>query len=103
MIPVDRLLVEAMTDLVYRGEAECLALAMEDPGSLVLLDDLAAREPVLVGKPSLFAGALRGERQIPNGAPAVEFRGWALLCGIRAGGIIGDGRVVRIEVPLDGR
>lgn len=44
MVPADRLLVEAMTGLIHRGEAECLALAMEHHGSLVLLDDLAARE-----------------------------------------------------------
>ncbi len=28
---------------LHRGEAECLALAMEHPGSLLILDDLSAR------------------------------------------------------------
>lgn len=29
--------------MVHAGEAECLALAMENPGSLLILDDLQAR------------------------------------------------------------
>lgn len=37
------LLVRGFQAIVHPGEAECLALAMEHPGSLLLLDDLAAR------------------------------------------------------------
>lgn len=37
------LLVRGFQSIVHPGEAECLALAMEHPGSLLLLDDLAAR------------------------------------------------------------
>lgn len=44
MAPADQLLVKGLASRVHRGEAECLALAMEHPGSLLLLDDLAARE-----------------------------------------------------------
>lgn len=40
----DRLLVKSLTTRLHAGEAECLALAMEHPGSLLLLDDLGARE-----------------------------------------------------------
>jgi len=41
--PADKLLVKGFSGSVHRGEAECLALAMENPESLLLLDDLAAR------------------------------------------------------------
>lgn len=41
--PANRLLVEGFRAVVHEGEAECLALAMENPDSLVLLDDLQAR------------------------------------------------------------
>jgi uncharacterized protein len=41
--PDDKLLVRGFRSLVHAGEAECLALAMENPGSLLLLDDLQAR------------------------------------------------------------
>ena len=44
LAPVDRPLVKGLTSRVHRGEAECLALALERPDSLLLLDDLAARE-----------------------------------------------------------
>lgn len=37
------LLVRGFQASVHPGEAECLALAMERPGSMLLLDDLAAR------------------------------------------------------------
>ena len=42
--PTDELLVKGLSASVHPGEAECIALAMERPGSLLLLDDLAARE-----------------------------------------------------------
>jgi predicted nucleic acid-binding protein len=41
--PKDQLLVRGFRAAVHAGEAECLALAMENPGSLLLLDDLQAR------------------------------------------------------------
>lgn len=41
--PEDRLLVRGFQAVVHAGEAECLALAMENPGSLLILDDLQAR------------------------------------------------------------
>lgn len=41
--PEDQLLVRGFRSSVHAGEAECLALAMENPGSLLLLDDLQAR------------------------------------------------------------
>jgi predicted nucleic acid-binding protein len=41
--PEDRLLVRGFRSAVHAGEAECLALAMENPGSLLILDDLQAR------------------------------------------------------------
>ena len=44
MVPADSLLVGSLARQVHQGEAECLALAMEHPGALLLLDDLAARE-----------------------------------------------------------
>lgn len=40
----DPLLVKSLMTRVHPGEAECLALAMEHPGALLLLDDLGARE-----------------------------------------------------------
>lgn len=43
-LPTDQLLVRSLASRVHPGEAECLVLAMEDPGSLLLLDDLGARE-----------------------------------------------------------
>lgn len=44
MSPADKLLVTELSNRVHLGEAECLTLAMEHPRSLLLLDDLAARE-----------------------------------------------------------
>ena len=41
--PTDRLLVRGFQSVVHAGEAECLAVAMENPGSLLILDDLQAR------------------------------------------------------------
>jgi predicted nucleic acid-binding protein len=37
------LLVRGFASVVHAGEAGCLVLAMENPGSLLLLDDLQAR------------------------------------------------------------
>ena len=42
--PADQLLIKSLASRVHPGEAECLVLAMEHPGSLLLLDDLGARE-----------------------------------------------------------
>jgi predicted nucleic acid-binding protein len=44
VVALDHLLVKSLMTRVHPGEAECLALAMEDPGALLLLDDLGARE-----------------------------------------------------------
>jgi predicted nucleic acid-binding protein len=55
--PEDRLLVQGLASHVHRGEAECLALAMEHPGALLLLDDLCARELAASNK-LLFTGTL---------------------------------------------
>jgi predicted nucleic acid-binding protein len=41
--PEDRLLVRGFQAAAHAGEAECLALGMENPGSLLILDDLSAR------------------------------------------------------------
>lgn len=41
--PADRLLVRGYAAQIHAGEAECITLAMEHPGSLLLLDDLGAR------------------------------------------------------------
>lgn len=41
--PQDRLLVRGFASVAHAGEAECLTLAMENPGSLLILDDLQAR------------------------------------------------------------
>lgn len=42
--PEDLLLVKSLSTTLHPGEAECLALAMERPGSRLLLDDMAARD-----------------------------------------------------------
>ncbi|MCX6850905.1 MAG: DUF3368 domain-containing protein [Verrucomicrobia bacterium] len=55
--PEDRLLVSGFAGRVHAGEAECLALAMEHPGSFLLLDDLAARE-LASSNQLLFTGTL---------------------------------------------
>jgi uncharacterized protein len=57
MSPTDRLLVKSFASHVHQGEAECLALAMENPGSLLLLDDLAARDFATANN-LLFTGTL---------------------------------------------
>jgi len=41
--PEDGLLVRSFAATLHPGESECLALAMENPGSLLVLDDLSAR------------------------------------------------------------
>ena len=41
--PTDDLLVRSFFATLHRGEAECLAVSMEHPGSILILDDLAAR------------------------------------------------------------
>jgi predicted nucleic acid-binding protein len=41
--PEDGLLVRSFAATLHSGESECLALAMENPGSLLVLDDLSAR------------------------------------------------------------
>lgn len=41
--PADGLLVRSFATTLHRGEAECLALGMEHPGALLILDDLSAR------------------------------------------------------------
>jgi predicted nucleic acid-binding protein len=43
MAPADDWLVRSFASSLHRGEAECLALCMEHPGSLLILDDLSAR------------------------------------------------------------
>ena len=55
--PEDQLLVRGYAGRVHPGEAECLALAMEHPGSLLLLDDLAARD-LAASNHLLFTGTL---------------------------------------------
>jgi predicted nucleic acid-binding protein len=51
------LLLQQLTTRVHLGEAECLALALERPGSLLLLDDLAARE-IARASDCLFTGTV---------------------------------------------
>jgi len=55
--PADALLVNGLAATVHRGEAECLTLAMEHPGSLLLIDDLAARE-LAATNDLLFTGTI---------------------------------------------
>lgn len=43
LAPTNTLLARSFATSLHRGEAECLALAMEHPGSLLILDDLSAR------------------------------------------------------------
>lgn len=43
MTPGNELLVRGFASSLHRGESECLALGMELPGSLLVLDDLSAR------------------------------------------------------------
>lgn len=57
LAPANRLLVTSLATRVHLGEAECLALALEHPESLLLLDDLAARE-LAATNGLLFTGTL---------------------------------------------
>ncbi len=41
--PANELLVRSFASSLHHGESECLALAMELPGCLLVLDDLSAR------------------------------------------------------------
>lgn len=43
MTPANALLVRGFASSLHRGESECLAVGMEIPGSLLVLDDLSAR------------------------------------------------------------
>ena len=54
--PEDMLLVRSFSATLHHGESECLALAMEHPGSLLVLDDLAARAAAANGL--AFTGTL---------------------------------------------
>ena len=75
--PADHLLVKGLAGLLHRGEAECLALAMERPGALLLLDDLAARE-IAATHGLLFTGTIgcvaeaRKRGIIPAIAPVIH-------------------------------
>jgi len=55
--PKNHLLVRGFRSVVHTGEAECLGLAMENPGSLLLLDDLQARA-LATANGLLFTGTL---------------------------------------------
>lgn len=41
--PENLLLIRSFSAILHKGESDCLALAMENPGSLLILDDLSAR------------------------------------------------------------
>lgn len=71
--PQDHLLVSELTTRVHRGEAECIALAMENPGSLLLIDDLGARELASTNK-LLYTGTLGclAEAKRKGVLPAIE-------------------------------
>jgi predicted nucleic acid-binding protein len=55
--PANKLLLQQLATRVHPGEAECLALALERPDSLLLLDDLAARE-IAHASGCLFTGTI---------------------------------------------
>jgi predicted nucleic acid-binding protein len=55
--PANGLLVRGFSSSLHRGESECLALGMELPGSLLVLDDLSART-VAAANALPFAGTL---------------------------------------------
>lgn len=57
MAPMDGLLVRSFSSFLHKGESECLALAMEHPGSLLVLDDLSARAAA-VANGLAFTGTL---------------------------------------------
>jgi predicted nucleic acid-binding protein len=55
--PTDDLLVRSFSATLHRGESECLAASMEHPGSILILDDLAARAAASANG-LLFTGTL---------------------------------------------
>ena len=57
MASSDRRLVRGLSATLHPGEAECLALGLERPGALLVLDDLAARE-CAAANGLLFTGTL---------------------------------------------
>lgn len=75
--PSDRLLVRGYAAQVHEGEAECIALAMEHAGALLLLDDLGARS-LAAANQLPFTGTLgclaQAKRQglIPNVRPMLH-------------------------------
>ena len=75
--PTDDLLVRSFSATLHRGEAECLAVSMEHPGSLLILDDLAARAAAS-SNGLLFTGTLgvlaaaKARGQIAELAPALH-------------------------------
>jgi len=87
--PTDDLMVRSFSATLHRGEAERLAASTEHPGSLLILDDLAARAAASAnGLP--FTGTLgllaadKARGQIPGLAPALhQLRTQARFCVIR--------------------
>lgn len=77
LAPTDKLLVEGLNSMVHPGEAECLALGMENPGTLLILDDRQARA-VAASKGLPFTGTLgilgeaRARGLIPQLAPVIR-------------------------------
>lgn len=75
--PTDKSLVRAFSAHLHAGESECLSLAMQNPGCLLLLDDLAARNTAathglaFTGTLGLLAAA-RTRHLIPALAPVFE-------------------------------
>ena len=55
--PRSHLLVRGLQSAIHAGEAECLALAMENSGSLLIIDDLQARA-MASSNGLLFTGTL---------------------------------------------
>lgn len=55
--PRDALLAKGFSGSLHPGEAECLALALEHPGSLLIIDEIAARE-IAASNDLLFTGTL---------------------------------------------
>ena len=74
--PADGLLLRSFSATLHRGEAECLAVSMEHPGSILILDDLAARAAAsanglpFTGTLGLLAAA-KARGQIAELAPAL--------------------------------
>lgn len=76
-IPSDSLLVRSFAATLHAGESECLALAMENPGSLLVLGDLSARAAARSNQPP-FTGILgilakaKADARIPSLALVLE-------------------------------